>query len=142
MVDRPRTLMWVKGHDGVEGNERADARAKKEVKRGKRMHKPDIVTPAGIRQEYGLHAGAPAHLKWNRTAIRGLTYMITDKGPQAGWLKEIGKVDDASCPCDGWTVQNAAHLYSCPWVGDGRGRTRELIWGDEKWCEDLARFIQ
>jgi len=142
MVERPRTLMWVKGHDGVEGNERADARAKKEVKRGKRMHKPDIVTPAGIRQNHRLHAGAPAHLKWNRTAIRGLTYMITDKGPQAGWLKEIGKVDDASCPCDGWTVQNAAHLYSCPWVGDGKGRTWELIWKDEKWCSEVARFIQ
>jgi len=49
MIERPRTLMWVKGHDGVEGNERADARAKKEVRKGKRMHMPDIVTPAGIR---------------------------------------------------------------------------------------------
>jgi len=40
--------MWVKGQDGVEGNELADARAKREVRRGRRMHKPDIVTPAGI----------------------------------------------------------------------------------------------
>jgi len=142
MVERPRTLMWVKGHNGTVGNERADARAKEEVERGKRMHKPDIVTPAGIRQDHRPHAGAPAHLKWNRAAIRGLTYMITDKGPQAGWLKEIGKAEDARCPCDGWTVQNAAHLYLCPWVGDGKGRTRESIWKDEKWCEELARFIQ
>ena len=67
--------------------------------------------------------------------------MITDKCPQAGWLKEIGKVDDGSCPCDGWTVQNAAHLLSCPWVGDGKGRTREMLWKDEKWCGELARFI-
>ena len=21
--------------------------------------------------------------------------------------------------CDGWTTQNAAHVYQCPWVGDG-----------------------
>jgi len=69
MRERPRTLMWVKGHDGVEENERVDARAKAEVKRGKRMHKPDIVTLAGIRQRFRPHAGAPTHLRWNRTAI-------------------------------------------------------------------------
>jgi len=49
-------------------------------------------------------------------------------------------VDDASCVCDGWTPQNAAHLYECPWVGDGQGRTRESIFGDEEWCEEVARF--
>jgi len=141
MEERPRTLMWVKGHDGVEGNEEADRKAKGAVRKGKRMHKPDIATPAGIRQAFRIHEGAPAHLKWNRTAIRGLTYMITDKGPQAGWMKEIGKVDDGSCPCDGWTLQNAAHLLSCPWVEDGKGRTREMLWKDEKWCEELARFV-
>jgi len=73
MVERPRTLMWVKGHSGVEGNERADARAKSEVKMGKRVHKPDTVTPAGIRQAYRLHAAAPTHMKWNRMAIKRLT---------------------------------------------------------------------
>jgi len=112
------------------------------MKMGKRMHKPDIVTPAGIRHAYRLHGKAPGHLKWNGMAIRGLAYMVTDKGPQANWLKEIGKTEDRSCPCDGWTPQNAAHLYMCPWVGDGKGRTRESIWKDEKWCEDLARFVR
>jgi len=141
MIERPRTLMWVKGHDGVEGNERADARAKEEVVRGERMHMPDIVTPAGIRQLFRPHEGAPGHLKWSRMAIRGLTYMITDKGPQAYWLKEIGKADEGSCVCDRWTQQNAAHLYVCPRVGDGKGRTREMVWKDERWCEELARFL-
>jgi len=141
ITERPRTLMWVKGHDGVEGNESADARAKMEVEKGIRMHKPDIVTPAGMRQAYRLHARPPAHLKWNRMAVRGLAYMITDKGPQAGWLREIGKVDDGRCPCDNWTIQNAAHLYLCPWVGDGKGRTVEVIWQDEEWCEAVARFV-
>jgi len=68
--------------------------------------------------------------------------MVTDKGPQAQWMKTIGKVESAGCVCDGWTPQNAAHLCQCPRVGDGRGRTREMIQEDEKWCEDLARFLK
>jgi len=141
MAERPRTLMWVKGHDGVDGNEMADKKAKSEVEWGERMHMPDIVTPAGIRQAYRLHGKAPAHLKWTRWALRGLTYMITDKGPQAQWMKTIGKTEEASCGCDGWTPQNAAHLYQCPRVGDGKGRTREGIMEDEEWCESLAKFL-
>jgi len=39
--------MWVKGHDGVEGNETADMKAKTEVWIGERRHTPDIATPAG-----------------------------------------------------------------------------------------------
>jgi len=31
MMERPRTLMWVNGHDWVEGDEQADARARQEV---------------------------------------------------------------------------------------------------------------
>jgi len=142
MEERPRTLMWVKGHDGIEGNELADRKAKEEVSRGVWMNKPDIVTPAGIRQAYRLHGKAPKHLSWSRWAVRGLTYMVTDKGTQAQWLKTIGKTDDASCVCDGWTPQNAAHLYMCPWVGDGKGRRRESIFEDEEWCGEVARFLQ
>ena len=52
-----------------------------------------------------------------------------------------GKTEDASCVCDGWTPQNAAHLLQCPWVGDGKGRTREAMMGDESWCEEVARFL-
>jgi len=48
MAERPRVLMWVKGHDGVEENEAPDSKAKREVWMGERMHWPDIVTPAGL----------------------------------------------------------------------------------------------
>jgi len=35
----------------------------------------------------------------------------------------------------------ALHLYVCPWVGDGAGRSREQARKDERWCEAVARFV-
>jgi len=133
--------MWVKGHSGVEGNEKADNEAKKAVRKGRRMHKPDIVTPAGIRQAFPLHPPPPRQLRWPRIAMRGWTYLVTDKGPQRQWLWEMGKTGDPTCVCDGWTAQNAAHLFRCPWIGDGRGRTWEEAEEDAEWCTAAARFI-
>jgi len=79
MQERSGVLMWVKGHSGEVRNEEADRRAKMEVEMGWRMQKPDIVTPAGIRQAHPLHPKAPAHLRWSTKAIRGLIYIITGK---------------------------------------------------------------
>jgi len=141
VAERPRVLMWVKGHSGVAGDEAADARAKKEVWMGTRMLKPDICTPAGNRQASLLHSKAPKHMGWSRMVLRGLTYLVTDKGPQRQWLKEMGKTEDPSCVCDGWTPQNAAHLFICPWVGDGKGRSRKVASEDEEWCAAVARFL-
>jgi len=95
----------------------------------------------GIRQAYPLYERAPEHLSWPRQALRGLTYLETGKGPQRQWLREIGKTDDASCVCDGWTPQNVTHLYVCPWVGDGVGRSREQAREDAVWCAVMARFV-
>jgi len=47
--------MWVRGHQGEEGNEEADKMAKREVLMRQRMHKPDIATPAGIPQAHPIH---------------------------------------------------------------------------------------
>jgi len=58
---------------------------------GERMDMPDIVTLAGIRQAYPLHGEAPHHLSWSRQAIRGLTYLMTDKGPHRQWMRECRK---------------------------------------------------
>jgi len=115
--------------------------AKEEAWMGERMHKPAIITPAGIRQAFPLHARAPDHLKWSSMALRGLN-LVTVKGPQRQWLKEVGKVEDPSCVCDEWTPQNAARLYLCPWVGDGVGRSREQAGRDEVWCAEVVRFVQ
>jgi len=50
-------LMWVKGQRGVEGNERADERAKEGVRSGQWRSEPSIATPAGIRQAFTLSSG-------------------------------------------------------------------------------------
>ncbi|KAF8416400.1 hypothetical protein EV426DRAFT_703786 [Tirmania nivea] len=137
-----KTVMWVKGHSGVEGNERADRKAKEVAWVGKRMLRPDIVTPAGIRQAFPM--GRPSkQTKWNREALRGLTYVVTDRGPQRWWLHKIGRADDPRCGlCEEGVAQNAAHLLSCPGVADGKGRKWEQIWEDPEWCEKLAGAVR
>jgi len=116
-------------------------RAREEVKMGRRMQKTVVATPAGIKQEFPAYPKAPAHLKWSPNALKGLVCMVTDKGPQRQWLWEIGRSEERVCVCDGWSSQNAAHLLGCAWVGDGKGRTSEMIWEDEKRCEALAEFL-
>ena len=94
MQEHPRTLMWVKGHSGVEGNEKADRMAKRTVEMGQRKPEGGVATPAGIKQEFPIYPKAPAHINWSPRAVKGLVYMITDKGPQRQWLWEIGKSEE------------------------------------------------
>jgi len=58
--------------------------------------------------------------------------------PSDGQRPEVGKTENPACVCDGWTPQNAAHLFRCPWVGDGMS---VLAHEDEEWCAAVARFI-
>jgi len=62
----------------VEGNEEADRRAGWEVGMGWRLQKTTIATPAGIKQEFPIYPGAPAHLKGSARTVKGLVYMVTD----------------------------------------------------------------
>ena len=50
-----KKFVWVKGHSGIRGNEEADIKAAETVEIGKQLQKPDIATPAGIRQAFPLH---------------------------------------------------------------------------------------
>lgn len=72
--------MWVKGHSGVAGNEDADRRANLRAYGGRVTGMPNVITPAGIRHDFRIH-DKPKHLQWSRKAVKGLTYVITDRGP-------------------------------------------------------------
>ncbi|KAF8427706.1 hypothetical protein EV426DRAFT_682711 [Tirmania nivea] len=88
--------------------------------------------------------GRPAkQTKWNREALRGLTYVVTDRGPQRWWLHKMGRADDPLCGlCEEGIAQNAAHILSCAGVADGKGRRWEQIWEDQEWCEKLAEAVR
>jgi len=47
--------MWVKGHSRQQGNGEADKKAKEVAWVEKKMLRPDIGIPAGIRQAYSIH---------------------------------------------------------------------------------------
>ena len=98
----------------------------------------DIITPAGIRQDFPIHS-KPKHLRWTRKAVKGLTWVITDRGPLRRWLKIIGRSEDDRCECG--EIQNAAHLRRCNMVGDGKGRSIEECERDMEWCEAVADFL-
>jgi len=57
------------------------AKAREGAELGWRMGRPDIATPAGIRQACPIHPKAPLHIRWSSRAIKGLVYMVTNKGP-------------------------------------------------------------
>ena len=99
-------------------NEEADRKANIAAYGGRVMARPGKVTPAGIRQAFPIHT-KPGHLKWHRQSVKGLTYIVTDRGPMKAWQKVTGRAEDNRCSCG--EVQNRVHLLRCPHIGDGKG---------------------
>ena len=132
------TLMWVRGHAGVEGNEASDRKAKTRAYGGRVTDRPSILTPAGIRHDHCVHT-KPSHLKWTRKQLRGLTFIITDRGPMKRWQWVIKRADDPFCQCG--EIQNAVHLTRCRLVADGAGRSLEQVWKDKEWCGAVVDLL-
>ena len=107
----------MKGHTGVMGNELADLRAKKGVWEGVQEGGTRIAKAAGIRQEFRVTWKSKQVQEWDRDALKGHTYIHTDRGPFKVWLHKIGREELTICTC-GKAAQNAAHIMKCELVGE------------------------
>ena len=132
------TVMWVRGHAGIKGNEDADRGAKIRAYGGRVTNQPSILTPAGIKHDHQVHSKG-AHLKWTRKQLRELTFIVTDRGPMKRWQWIIGRADHQLCRYG--QIQNAVHLTRCQLVADGRGRSLEQAWEDKEWCAAVVDFL-
>lgn len=56
--------MWVKGHSGIQGNEEADRMASRTGWIERQLNRPEIATPARIKQADPIHS-KPTHLGWD-----------------------------------------------------------------------------
>ena len=94
----------------------------------------------GIRQAYPIHPGLKKERKeWDNQAIKGLTYLTTDRGYQRAWIYHIGRKLDSFCGCG--TIQNTAHPMECRLVGGGRGRAWEALESDLDWCREVWKLV-
>lgn len=137
-----KELTWVPGHSGILGNELAGYKAKQGVRMGAAEGRGNIATPVAIRHHFRLTEQRVQVREWDRDALRGYTYIYTDKGPFMHWLNKLGRKDSSACPCGQGVVQNAAHILKCAAVADGRGRTLEQVDEDPDFCRQLFSFLQ
>ena len=126
----------MKGHSGVLGNELADLRAKREAWMGVRSGAKNIATAGGIRHEFRATWRTKQVHEWDRDALKGRTYICTDRGPFRGWLHKIGRADSPMRAC-GKAVQNAAHVIACERVVGGDKRSAE----DMEFCRAVFNFL-
>ena len=74
-----------------------------------------------------------------RKQVRGLTFIVTDRGPMKRWQWIIKRADDQLCQCG--EIQNAVYLRRCRLVADGTGRSPEQVWSDKEWCAAVVDFL-
>ena len=117
-------LAWVKGHKGIEGNEKVDKLSKAASILGNESE--GVVTPAGLRA-WSKRVRAEARggsgegiLGWHRKAVSAYTWCLTEKGPQAKWLHKVKKADSPECRCH--QEQTGRHIVEeCNLLTEARG---------------------
>ena len=105
-------MAWIKGHKGIQGNEKADKLCREASILG---HESEgVVTPAGLRA-WSKRVRAEARggsgegiLRWHRKVISAYIWCVTEKGPQRKWLHRIKKSDTPDCDCH--QEQTGRHL--------------------------------
>ncbi|KAF8416564.1 hypothetical protein EV426DRAFT_704391 [Tirmania nivea] len=145
-----KTVMWVKGHSAVEGNERADRKAKEVAWVGTddARYKHIVLTEGNmlITNIFLYHkklSKHPTDLPHGTTFQADEMEPISAMGVDRWWLHKIGSANDPWCGlCEEGVAQNRTHLLSCPGVADGKGRKWEQIWEDPGWCEKLAGAVR
>jgi ribonuclease HI len=135
------TLAWVPGHEGIEGNEKADSLAREGSSIQPSGPEPFLpVTKSFVKKQYTDKTKVAFQNAWNeaecrmskvlivepnlsnsryllslrRGSLRALVAFLTGHGKFKSHLRRIGQIPDAMCVC-GLDEESAQHLLcDCP----------------------------
>nr|XP_037877477.1 uncharacterized protein LOC119631031 [Bombyx mori] len=145
------TLHWIKAHNGLEGNERADQLAKEAAKKKakpeydkcpiafvKRRIREESIDEWSERYEAGTTAGTTKLFFPNAAAAKKIidtikptgvmTQILTGHGGFSEYLARFRCKESPACPCDGGTPETIPHILTeCPISGPERFNIEQLI---------------
>jgi len=135
---------WVKAHNDVGGNEKADQLAKHATT----LYPEDPqITEGGLKQAWKRKreeerrvkgAGMGRVVKWNRKARVMYVQCRTGKGNLQAWRHKIGKSDDPECRKCGRYAETGKHVALVCTHGEEIGRR----WGTWEHMDDRARWAR
>nr|XP_037877560.1 uncharacterized protein LOC119631139 [Bombyx mori] len=145
------TLHWIKAHNGLEGNERADQLAKEAAKKKakpeydkcpiafvKRRIREESIDEWSERYEAGTTAGLQNYFSLMQAAAKKIidtikptgvmTQILTGHGGFSEYLARFRCKESPACPCDGGTPETIPHILTeCPISGPERFNIEQLI---------------